>query len=266
MAPPLGRIPSPDDPRDFSLRSLVAPEALAAIDLPRAYAIRTLKRVYRTRFDQQENSCVGQSLALAKIVHERRDMRRHYPVDPLWIWRRSKALDGIPNPNADRGTYIRTALGVLLDEGARIALPGLPEPAHDQLAADPRFRIGSYYRLNTVEEIKAAIFLFGPVVLGTEWYESWFDVATRADFTRRPAHPYPGFLPQPSRSAGGHATLAYGWDDRLPTYEGFGAFRVANSWSAEWGDGGDFWMPYAAVAGTPDFEAWKAIDTTTGKV
>lgn len=266
MAPPLGRIPSPDDPRDFSIRSLVAPEALAAIELPRAHAIRTLKRVYRSRFDQQENSCVGQSLALAKIVHERRDMRRHYPIDPLWIWRRSKALDGIPNPDSDRGTYIRTALGVLLDEGARIALPGLPEPSFDEQAADPRFRIGSYYRLNTVEEIKTAIFLFGPVIFGSEWYFSWFDATTPENFRHRPDGPLPGYLPRPDESAGGHATVAYGWDDRIPTYAGAGAFRVANSWGVEWGDRGDFWMPYAALDETPDFEAWKAIDTTSGKV
>jgi papain like protease len=264
MAPFLGRVPSPADDRDFSLRSLVAPEALAAIELPRAFSNRTLKRVYRDRFDQQESSCVGQSLALAKIVHERRDMRRHYAIDPLWIWRRSKMLDGIGHPGADRGTYIRTALGVLLHEGARVAKPGLPEPAFDEQAAESRFAIGSYFRLHTVEEIKAAIFLFGPVVLGTEWYDSWFDPAEN------------GMLPSPAfdHSVGGHATLAYGWDDRIPTgwmegdppMQAFGAFRVANSWGRSWGDDGDFWMPYAALDQTPDFEAWKSIDVTTGKV
>lgn len=246
--PPLGRIASPPDDRDYSIRSLVP--AIEAIPLPRRYAIRSLSRSYRRRFDQQENSCVGQSTALTKIVHERRDARRHYAIDPLWIWRRSKALDGIGNPNVDRGTFIRTAMGVLLHEGARLATD--PEPIDDGLAADARFRIASYFRLTSIDEVKAAVRLFGPVVIGTDWFHSWMSAPG-------------GELDAPDDIAGGHATVVYGWDDRHTSpWGGLGALRVANSWGAGWGDGGDFWLPYGYVPTDSGFEAWKSIDATTG--
>jgi papain like protease len=247
MPPKLGRIPSPDDPRDFSIRALVP--AVEAIDLPIAFANRTLARNLKTRFDQQENSCVGQSLALMKIVQERRDMRKSYAFDPLWIWRRAKATDGAGDPGADRGTYIRAALEILRGEGASVH-PQLM----DELAGEPRFAIDSYYRLNSIVEIKAAIYLFGPVELGTDWFNAWFDAPN-------------GDLAEPDSIAGGHATLAYGWDDRRPTFGPNGALRVANSWGTAWGAGGDYWMPYSVFADRSiDTEAWKALDRTTGKV
>src|SRR5688572_6046065 len=126
---PLGRIPSPDDPRDFDIRSLLNVGAIAPM-LPTRFRVFSASRI--GRFDQQENSCVGQTLALVKIMQERRDMRRHYAIEPLWIWDRSKELDGIGSPESDRGTYIRTALKVLVDQGAALSRSG---------DADPRFRL-----------------------------------------------------------------------------------------------------------------------------
>ena len=46
---------------------------------------------------------------------------------------------------------------------------------------------------------------------------------------------------------GGHAVTFCGFDDNLVTADGVGAFKVANSWGASWGDGGYFWMSYEAV-------------------
>lgn len=246
----LGRIPSPADDRDFSIRALLP--AIEAIEIPARFMNRTLARNLWERFDQQENSCVGQSLALTKIVHERRDMRRHYAFDPLWIWRRAKQTDGAGDPNADRGTYIRAALEVLRKEGAKV---GQQEVARDELAGEARFAIAAYYRLNSIAEIKAAIYLFGPVVAGLDWPSSFFTPNAKGD------------MPSADAIAGGHAVVYYGFDDRRPTAHGPGAFRVANSWGEAWGDRGDCWIPYRFHADdTLDNEAWKTIDRTTGKV
>lgn len=236
---PLGRIPSPDDPQDRSIRSLLSVDALQPA-LPRRYRIPSASRI--GRFDQQENSCVGQTLALVKIVQERRDMFRHYPIDPLSIWDRSKKLDGIPDPASDRGTYIRTALQALR-EGASLSRTGTVEP---------RFRIDSYYRCFTIEEVKAAIYAFGCVAVGQDWPGSWFD--TPAD----------GRVPRPTANAGGHATAGYGWDDDL-VFEWLpgekGGLWLANSWNESFGKKGDYAVPYSLIGQNEIVdEVWKPMD------
>lgn len=45
----------------------------------------------------------------------------------------------------------------------------------------------------------------------------------------------------PYTTVGEHAQLIVGWDDRLA------AFRVRNSWTRNWGDGGYCWIPYLYV-------------------
>lgn len=242
----LGRVPSPPDPRDFSIRALMRVDAL---HLPSRFISRSLGRSYRERFDQEGGSCVGHGHALLKIVEERRDARRHYDFDPYWIWHAAKVADGEGDPDADRGTYPRTAFDVLLKQGA--ALAGETEP-------ESRFRIDSYYRLETIVDINAAIFALGPVIIACDWPTSW---------TAWPG-PSDGKMPAPDEPAGGHEFVGYGFDDRivLPWTGGTtrGGWRCANSWSTAFADHGDFWLPYAAL--DMNFEAWKALDHTTGKV
>lgn len=79
------------------------------------------------------------------------------------------------------------------------------------------------------EIARAWLMLHGPVVLGTTWYSSMFDV--RAD----------GFLTvdEASGVAGGHCYLAVGYSVRR------NAIRVLNSWGRDWGQHGRAWLAYA---------------------
>lgn len=235
----LGRLPSPDDPRDFSIRALLPPLALVA--LPKRFKISSWLRI--GRFDQQENSCVGQSATGLKIVQERRRSYRHFALDPLFLWREAKKADGLGNPDADRGTYPRVALKLMQDYGHAIT---------GKSTWDARFKIGSYLRCRTADEIKAALFLLGGggVQLGSWWYAAWD--ATEPN----------GMLPNPDTEVGGHATVAYGWDDAAVCPDGtLGALICANSWGDAWGFRGDFMVPYSLVGETGPFdEAWKVVD------
>lgn len=65
----------------------------------------------------------------------------------------------------------------------------------------------------------------GTVVLGTDWYDG---------FGEPDRH---GFVHMSGRVRGGHAFLAVGYSDKL------GAFRCLNSWGAEYGQRGRFWLP-----------------------
>lgn len=240
---PLGRVPSPDDPHDFSLFALAGPDAAeGAVTLPTSFSVSTAR--YVGRFNQQEQSCVGHSTAFAKIVEERKNLGRYYPIEPLWLWDRAKERDGIGNPTADRGTYIRSALDVLVELGAAVARNG---------DADPRFKIAAYYRLTTIYQIKLAIYKFGPVVFGSEWFDSWFSPTAN------------GMLPKPDTSAGGHAFGGVAWSNSIACPDGTkGAFRCPNSWSEAWGYRGDFWLPFSMIGdGKPCDEAWRLQDVIT---
>lgn len=43
-----------------------------------------------------------------------------------------------------------------------------------------------------------------------------------------------------------HAQTVVGYDDTITDHGDMGAFRIVNSWSAGWGDGGYYWLTYAA--------------------
>ncbi|MEO0080894.1 MAG: T9SS type A sorting domain-containing protein, partial [candidate division WOR-3 bacterium] len=46
---------------------------------------------------------------------------------------------------------------------------------------------------------------------------------------------------------GGHAVTIVGYDDNRSTRDGYGAFKLVNSWGTGWGASGYFWMSYVAV-------------------
>lgn len=236
----LGRVKSPDDPRDYGVMNLLGD--MGAIALPSSMRISTA--MYVGRFNQQENSCVGHAGAFAKIIHERRGaLARYYAIEPLWLWDRSKERDGIGSPTADRGTYIRTMLDVLVDDGATLS--------RTDTSGEARFKIAAYYRCTTVYQVKLALYKTNsPVLLGSTWYESWFTPGRY------------GMLPNPDSDAGGHAFCAIGYSNSIVCPDGSkGALRCVNSWGEEWGDKGDFYLPFTFFGdGKPADEAWKLED------
>jgi hypothetical protein len=46
---------------------------------------------------------------------------------------------------------------------------------------------------------------------------------------------------------GGHGVTIVGYDDNRSTADGYGAFKLVNSWGTNWGASGYFWMSYIAV-------------------
>ncbi len=96
----------------------------------------------------------------------------------------------------------------------------------DQLDKAYCFRIKSYVALKNNDDIKQAIYDYGPVLCSVKWYENYaLDKNCKLTGSQDGNYGY-------------HAILIYGWDDNE------NGFLCQNSWGTDWGDNGKFILPY----------------------
>lgn len=255
-----GVIPSPPDYRDYAYGVLVAAETV-----PARYTCENEFR-YPVKNQGKWGTCVGQACASVKELQEARNYPSREPeLSPLFVYAECKKVDGIPN---QEGTYPRVAMKVLKDIGickeklmpyGKMNNP-LPLNTVEAMQDAKNYRIGAYARIQTIPELKQAIFQQGPVLAALMVMESIANVGSD------------GFVPAPGdvrndRFLGGHAMCVVGWDDNLSNGKHIGYFRVRNSWGTDWGDNGYCWVPYDyftwrdADMGMPLWmESWSSVD------
>jgi hypothetical protein len=214
-----GAIPSPPDGRDWKIAELLGAEPLAAA--PASYVVPNL--AYLPVLNQGDTpECVAFAHSALKAFEDRIDQGSYFDFNEYTFF---YSIGGTAN-----GAVIRNALDKLVNDGYPVV----------NIGNAYQHKIAAYYRIpEDIETIKQAIMAFGPVIMGTEWYQSWENLNSNYQ------------LPAPSGSQNGHAFIIVGWDYR--------GFRCRNSWGTAWGQGGDFYMPFS-YALTYGFEFWKAID------
>jgi hypothetical protein len=159
-----------------------------------------------------------------------------------WIWLGAKEMDSwMPSVAFELdGTDLRTVMKFLRKYGAAeehlwpfeflLPAPDLSEQIKENALGH---RIGEYWRLGTVPEMKRHLAKCGPFIAGVPVFESWDLV----DGT--------GIVPEPDGAElGGHAILVVGYDAD--------GFMFKNSWGVEWGRQGYGYLGY----GSPIWDAW----------
>lgn len=186
--------------------------------------------------------CHSFSASAIKEIQENIETERILEMSPLYIAREVKKIDGLPN---EEGTNLINICKTLANHGSiferyypfekykegSLVFPELKN--EDNLNY---FKIKNYARTNTIEEMKQALLLKKPVLLGI----MCVDTIRTLNNNKGKFVPYPlggSFL-------GGHAVVIVGYDDTLEHDGHKGHFRIMNSWGETWGDKGFAWLPY----------------------
>lgn len=255
-----GAIQSPTDYRDFLYRAIFKAEVL-----PHKFSRRL--EMGPVRDQGVYGTCIGFAASGVKDNQERREYKTDVQTSPLYIYKRCKEQDGIPNTE---GTYPRTAMKVLADMGvcpeeafpySLMNWPTMPDIPADAGIKAANYKIKAYARIGTVDEVKQAVVNSGPVLGALLVCDS---------FVNAPK----GVIPLPGSNGpdiirGGHAICVVGYDDAMTKDGHTGYLEVRNSWGDSWGDHGYCWIPYdffnfrEKQTGMPYwYESWSSIDIT----
>lgn len=249
----LGCIRDEPDRRDWQAQMRLAKEP---IPLPPRWDWRVTMTPVKNQGGL--GSCVGFACAALKEWQE----RQQRPWSPLkdasemWIYWGAKERD--PWPGVE-GTSIRSALKVLASRGVPTeggwpylarAAPGHKPPSKPRwwAAGVARWgKIGAYYRLSTVAQVKEWLVTHGPVVCG---------VAVGETFFRPEKHqgcPGQSYITLPKTIFGGHAICLVSYDDE------WSILGFKNSWGTGWGDSGYGYFSYRYLERL-GWDMWGILD------
>ena len=216
--------------------SLTRDEQLAV--LPASYSLRnSMPPVY----DQaQLGSCTANSIGAAVQYQQMQQAEAEGSQTPsrLFIYWNERKIEG--TIDSDSGAQIRDGMKVIANVGVPpetdwpyVVSKFAQTPPTQAFTDALKYKTTTYGRVTqSATALKTTIFNKRPVVFGFTVYES-FETQIGSD----------GIMPMPDFNSesvlGGHAVMAMGYK----LINGQLYFEVRNSWGANWGDSGYFWMP-----------------------
>lgn len=250
-----GALKSPKDNRDYKLNNLI----MKTINIPYKYIVNVPAIIA----DQGSvGSCCACTLAQIKHCQEYKETGDTNMFSASYIYANRKDTD-----YQGSGMFPREALNSLVQNGTcyQEDFPGYNLYEYDEikslynsnkLTLDIKavpYRAASYYRLNSLEDIKLALYTVGYVQVCYDVYKCLYnpDINGRINYCK--LH---------GKSYGGHSMTACAYDDEI------GCLGIINSWGKDYGvgidgvsDGGCVWIPYEYAP----TEAWACIDAPTMK-
>jgi C1A family cysteine protease len=201
-------------------------------------------------YDQGDLGCCT-AFAIAKGLRELQQRQRKETATPL------SALffyfeERVPQRKTgqDSGATIAEGMKVLLDEGCapEADFPFQPKrftlkPPAAAYSHAGTWKVGKTYHLAGLDGVKTSLARGYAVAVGFTCYPGFDKVGKD------------GWLPMPKpgeKADGGHAVVAVGYNDAAK------CLILRNSWGADWGDHGYFYMPYAYASSKDVDEYWTA--------
>ena len=207
------------------------------------------------------NSCVAFAVSAMKEWQEAKEHKQEikegktdhrknkvYDYSEAWIYWNCKKIDQWPD---SEGTSIKAGFKVL----NKIGVPCEDGWVYDdEVKGEPKkwahlvarwALAGSYYRLNTIEEMEMALYKQGPIVIGFACFEEIMNSKFKDGII-----PYPA---NPNISYGGHAVCVTGFDSERQL------FKIKNSWSKYWNLDGYGYLPYKYIKSFL-WDAWTCDD------
>ena len=235
--------------------------------------------------EQNGGSCVGFSVCGAmNIMHNYVNEQTDYDAkfvhrfDPYYLYCSLKDSDDLDciGEDCNCGAYIADALELLksygakksaltprLDCGNQLSKGNLRAMSHytEAYTIDDWYNLCDYEKINgrwevsfDLDNFRWALSHSYPIVTGIDVEDGFNDVTGEL-----------ALYSAPDGAAEGHAVTIVGYDDN---FNG-GAFQFLNSYGAEWGDNGFFWMTYddyirnASAAYILSNDEWDSWDLST---
>lgn len=239
-------VPDRPDSRDYLYR-VTSTSSGAVVDL----------RPYASPIEDQGplGSCTGQAIAGAIELLNKKN-QKPTDVSRLYIYYYERMILG--TINYDSGAYIRDGMKATNKWGAPLEKywpyqinKFKSSPSSTAVNDGFRRKVTRYERAADFTACVNALNNGYPVVIGFHVYSSFMSKSV----VKTGKMPYPNIRKEVL--LGGHAVLLVGYNNSTQT------FIARNSWGANWGDRGYFYMPYEVIRNTSmssDFWVIKGVD------
>lgn len=232
-----GRARDVHDDRDKLFRSSLSPQAI-----PRRVDLRPFMGPIKNQ--GHEGSCTGHAGSSAVEMIYRKYKNASPILSPQNLYVNELLLEGtFPQDNGAMPRSIcqvLNSLGVCEESVEPYVVGKFVKPTAAQAANALKYKLGGYHRLTSLQDF---LLCLGdptpwPVPIGFDVYESFETDAVSNG----------GMMPVPDTKReqllGGHETLGVGYDLDMKASDGsLGMAIVQNSYGADWGSSGCFFMP-----------------------
>ncbi|MFZ0361446.1 MAG: C1 family peptidase [Terriglobales bacterium] len=196
----------------------------------------------------EEGSCTGHAFSSAREWMARRYEKASPILSPQCLYAEELLASGeFPNDDGAMprtGCQVLTALGCCETALYPYVAGQITRPTPEQARNALKYKTGAYHRIGTLSDFLTCLAdaTPWPVLVGFAVYESFMSDEVAET----------GIMPVPQvgeAEQGGHEVLCLGYD------LGRKLALVQNSWGAEWGRKGYFWMPFEVIA-SADTDLW----------
>ena len=222
------------DKRDYRI-------AAAAVEYPDSYLCENLPPV---KNQHNVSSCVAHATSTVLEAFNKTETGRFVSLSTNFIY----GMQGVAYNRLEGGMYLRDACKIVKEYGdaTEHSVGGnteqpkctewLKETLNDNVYDEARnYRVQSYARCYTANDIKHALINYGPVLASIKWYNKCKFDGKIINFDKTSDYGY-------------HAIMICGWDEN--------GWICQNSWGRTWNGDGKFIYPFDEKFA----EAWSFVD------